>query len=250
METILVFESLKKFINQKPGLNPADYGCDAGQRSYTSASAWSDAVRNMRSEANSIKRDGTRARKALREAMQYPFNADILADAFKRAFSGRLSWDGQELEYTTGQYFPTEYRKAAAAVLERYISEVKPKFNPPAGIVYHSTRDIERDAERAGSHFFDRSSKRFFRSRILPDAFHGNGGCYFVTSEQFEASNGHRAPRGYTVRKFKPEDGDVSSFGPFNALSRAQALRFAKLASENPESALEQLSQFKEPWQR
>ena len=37
-------------------------------------------------------------------------------DAF-RAFSGRLSWDGASLSYCTGQYYPTEYRLAAAAVL-------------------------------------------------------------------------------------------------------------------------------------
>jgi hypothetical protein len=28
-----------------------------------------------------------------------------------------LSWDGKRLDYTTGQYWPTEYRRAAAAVL-------------------------------------------------------------------------------------------------------------------------------------
>lgn len=233
-----IFEALRKFINEKPEIDPREYGLDPnGRQAY-------------RADYSTIQRDGTKARKALREAQQYPFNAAIMAEAFGRAFSGRLSWTGTELEYTAGQYYPMEYRAAALAVLERYISEVKPKFNPPAGRVYYSSSDIATDAERAGSHFFDRSSKRFFRSRILPDAFHGNGGCYFVTSEQFESSQGVRAQRGYTVRKFKPEDGDVSSFGPFNVLSRSQALKAARIASEYPEAALEYLSQFKESWAR
>ena len=42
-------------------------------------------------------------------------SGDDLAESF-RAFSGRLSWNGERLEYVTGQYWPTEYRKAACAV--------------------------------------------------------------------------------------------------------------------------------------
>jgi hypothetical protein len=43
--------------------------------------------------------------------------AEHLTAAFPRAFSGRLSWDGAKLDYCTGQYWPTEYRAAACAVL-------------------------------------------------------------------------------------------------------------------------------------
>lgn len=239
MNTPQVFLVLQKFINQKPDLDPADYGCHPEQRTYTSNRAWWDAVRTMRQEANSIKRDGTLARKLLREAQSYPFNAETMAQAFRSAFSGRLSWDGKELEYTTGQYFPTEYRKAASAVLSYYVHAVKPKFVPETGTIFYSSADIERAADRAGSHFFDRDTKRFFRSRILPDAFHGTGGCYFVTSEQFVGSDGHKAERKFTVRKFNPVDADISSFGPFNELSRSQALRIARIASEYPDAALE-----------
>lgn len=237
MQANLVFEALRKFINQKPGLDPANYGCAHGQA--RSRGEWGEAWRNMQKELRDIQKDGTRARKALREAMQYPFNADIMAESFRRAFSGRLEWNGQELEYCAGQYFPTEYRAAAASVLERYVSEVKPKFLPENGQVFYSAADIESAANRAGSHFFDKSAKRFFRSRILPDAWHGNGGVYFVTSEQFEGSNGYRKPRYYTVQKFDPKDGDIHTFGPFNELSKTQARKYAKIASEYPLAALE-----------
>ena len=42
-----------------------------------------------------------------------------LKDALKGSFSGRLSWDDEKrrLDYCVGQYFPTEYRNAACAVL-------------------------------------------------------------------------------------------------------------------------------------
>jgi hypothetical protein len=39
---------------------------------------------------------------------------DLLAGF--RGYGGRLEWTGKGLQYTTGQYWPTEYRKAAAAV--------------------------------------------------------------------------------------------------------------------------------------
>lgn len=241
--TTPVFEALKNFINQKSNLDPANYGCHPDQRAYPGNREWWDAVRSMRREADSIKRDGTRARKALREAMSYPFNAAIMAEAFGRAFSGRLSWNGHELEYCTGQYFPTEYRAAALAVLSYYVHAIKPKFVPPTGTIFYSSADIERAADHAGSHFFDRDTKRFFRSRILADAFHGNGGCYFVTSEQYVGSDGHKAPRKYTVRKFDPSTADISTFGPFNELTRERALRIARIASEYPDAAKEALGQ-------
>ncbi len=44
-------------------------------------------------------------------------DADALKYAFRHAFSGRLSYENGRLEYCTGQYYPTEYRAAACAVL-------------------------------------------------------------------------------------------------------------------------------------
>jgi hypothetical protein len=152
-----------------------------------------------------------------------------------------LTWKNGQLDYCTGQYFPTEYRKAASAVLSYYIHAVKPKFVPETGTIFYSSADIERASERAGSHFFDRDTKRFFRSRTLADAFHGTGGCYFVTSEQFVNSDGHKAERKFTVRKFDPVTADIDTFGPFNELSRSRALSIARIASEYPDAALESM---------
>jgi hypothetical protein len=230
-----IFDALEKFINARPNLDPANYGLGRGQT--PDRKQWFECRRVWQAEHRSITQDGTRARKALREARNYPENAAILAESFLRAFSGRLSWNGKELEYCTGQYYPTEYRKAAATVLEYYCHEVKPKFDPPEGVIYTHKDQIIGASERKGSHYFDRETMSFFRSRVLSPVFHGKGGVYFVTSEC--GPNGRRA---FTVRQFNPIDASIDTFGPFNELSREKALRIARIASEYPEAAKEALA--------
>lgn len=75
-----------------------------------------------RAEQRSVTRDLHHYR-ALRSAVAWrEFTPAQWADAF-RAYSGRLTLthdaDGmpRRLDYCTGQYFPTEYRRAACAVL-------------------------------------------------------------------------------------------------------------------------------------
>lgn len=66
----------------------------------------------------------------------------------------------------------------------------------PQGVkVYRAVDEIREDARRAGSHWFDADTLRFFRSRIGETVY---GGRFFVTSESrgFDASEG----RAYTVR--------------------------------------------------
>jgi hypothetical protein len=110
-----ILAALRKFIRQRPGLELCNYG-DAS---------------SYRSEARGIARDRRDAETLLAavEACESLTGA-MLLEAFPRAFSGRLkcevlrpAQDGDacevrvRLSYCTGQYFPTEYRKAAAAVL-------------------------------------------------------------------------------------------------------------------------------------
>jgi len=97
-----ILTALDAFIRQRPGL---DYG------NYGDPSAY-------RAEVRSIGRDLQDARALLHAVELRPsITAAMLREAFQSAFSGRLSWDGARLDYTTGQYWPTEYRRAAAAVL-------------------------------------------------------------------------------------------------------------------------------------
>ena len=95
-----ILDALYKWIHQRPGLDFGNYG----------------DVAVYRSEVRSITRDLHDARLLLRAVELSSVSAETLEGAF-RAFSGRLTWDGKHLDYCTGQYWPTEYRKAAAAVL-------------------------------------------------------------------------------------------------------------------------------------
>ena len=114
-----ILAALDAFTRQRPGLEYGNYASDwrdiEGRRAY---------FREMRS----ITRDLHDFR-ALLAAVSWrsSITADDLRAGF-RAYSGRLTLHEESsaggsqsprawLEYCTGQYFPTEYRKAACAVL-------------------------------------------------------------------------------------------------------------------------------------
>lgn len=96
-----ILSALSAFIRQRPGLEFGNYG----------------DVSAYRSEMRSITRDRHQAETLLAAvSWRTGITAAHLKDAF-RAYSGRLTWDGNKLDYCTGQYFPTEYRRAVCAVL-------------------------------------------------------------------------------------------------------------------------------------
>lgn len=114
----LILEALHKWVAQRPGFEPGNYD-RAGYRSD------SRRVTQQRHDFD---------RMALSVATLQEITADDLIAAFA-AFSGRLSlmrrdsagekvivhardtFDAVELDYCTGQYWCTEYRAAACAVL-------------------------------------------------------------------------------------------------------------------------------------
>lgn len=101
-----ILTALDAWIRQRPGLDFGNYG----------------DVRSYRAEVRSIGRDLQHARTLLQYvALRDSITADMLLEGF-RAFSGRLSIREDDkgrarLDYCTGQYWPTEYRRAACAVL-------------------------------------------------------------------------------------------------------------------------------------
>lgn len=100
-----ILEALSAFARQRSGIEFGNYG----------------DVSAFRSEQRSITKDLHHARKLLAYvALRDSITADMLREGF-RAYSGRLTLKetarGVELSYCTGQYFPTEYRKAVCAVL-------------------------------------------------------------------------------------------------------------------------------------
>lgn len=101
-----ILEALRAHVNGRPGLEFANYG----------------DIRAYRAESRQILRD-KRDFEQLFNAVSWrdSLTADDL-QAATRAYSGRLQIkEGPErrvtVEYCTGQYYPTEYRKAACAVL-------------------------------------------------------------------------------------------------------------------------------------
>jgi hypothetical protein len=98
-----LIDALSTFIAQRPGLDFANYG----------------DVSSYRSEIRSIVKDLHHARELLQAvAWCDSITAD---DIIAASQSGRLTIEttarGFRIDYTTGQYFPTEYRRAAASLL-------------------------------------------------------------------------------------------------------------------------------------
>lgn len=111
-----ILNALSAFANQRPGIDPMNYG------------SWSAYC----SESRSVTRDLHDFRTLLAAVRwRSGIDAERLQAAF-RAYSGRLTCKVDDrvteslprgsgtrvtLDYCTGQYFATEYRKAACAVL-------------------------------------------------------------------------------------------------------------------------------------
>jgi hypothetical protein len=85
---------------------------------------------------------------------------------------------------------------------------------------YQNIRQIEYANTSAGHHFFDKSTMRFFRSKIASQSV--INGRYFITSEQFDASS----PRLYTIRVAN-DDGTIDTVGEFQAYETVQAAKRA-----------------------
>lgn len=97
--------------------------------------------------------------------------------------------------------------------------------------------DIKLANRQAGQHFFEPGTMRFFDSRIGQTVYEGPGGVFFTTSEQFHGSNGYTAVRKYTVRRFDPKTGHVTTMRDFNDLTRSAAVRVAQRCADGLEAA-------------
>jgi len=94
-------------------------------------------------------------------------------------------------------------------------------------------------AKVTGSHFFDRSTMKSFKSKLEPRIFEAPEGVYFVTSEKFElVFSDHKEPRKWTVRLFdldgrirtvKVNNGEENGWYGFQKFnSRDQAYRYVE----------------------
>jgi hypothetical protein len=220
--------ALADFAYQRSGIEPGNY-----------YQTWQDraGVKAYREEVRSIQADMKRFKRALDVAGAEGVTDREVLDAAPHAFSGRLEWRTNAMpghwEYTTGQYFPTEYRKAAATVLEVAINIVR-RSRPAAEQRVTTIAELEALNERNGGHFFESQTIRFFNSRIESGII---GGRYFVTSEAMPAMGGKPGgERRYSVRSFDSK-GNIQRVGEFHkcaTLSDArQAIR--ELEKHTPE---------------
>ena len=102
-----IIAALRKWIAQRPGLEFGNYG----------------DVSSYRAEMRSIGKDLQHARAMINYvAWHDSITADMILDA---AGSGRLTLtaDGDKvtINYVTGQYWPTEYRRAVCALMSSVI---------------------------------------------------------------------------------------------------------------------------------
>lgn len=106
-----IIETLVTFVNQRPGLEPANYAGrpDLYRQDYREGCL--QPLHDFRKLVAAVRwRDS--------------LSADDLREAFRLAYGGRLSLhDDGSLEYTPGQYGALEYRWAACAVLARALRE-------------------------------------------------------------------------------------------------------------------------------
>jgi hypothetical protein len=129
-----LLESLNRWIAQRPGLDFANYG----------------EVSCYRSEMRSITKDRHHAEALLAAVSWREITADSIIEASKHAFSGRLTIEetpnGFSIQYCTGQYFPTEYRRAVCAVL--------------SSALWHYWRESETFGDDCGADYIRQTAKK------------------------------------------------------------------------------------------
>ena len=104
--TVKTIEKFVSFANQRPGLEYANYG----------------EPTSYRQEGREITKDLHDFRELLTLAYRRIENLDNAIEMYLKNSSNRLTLNAKgELEYCTGQYFPTEYRPAANRVLSNLI---------------------------------------------------------------------------------------------------------------------------------
>lgn len=97
MEKSELLRALRAFIAQRPGMEPGNYG------------SWG----SYRQESREVTQD----RQHAETLIQHCELSGITAEAIIAQATRRLKIENGRIDYCTGQYFPTEYRKAVCRLL-------------------------------------------------------------------------------------------------------------------------------------
>lgn len=118
--------ALYAWIRQRPGLDYGNYG----------------EITSYRAELRGIQKDLDHARQLLRAVELSSITGEDLLKAF-HAFSGRMEWKDGHLEYCTGQYWPTEYRKVVCAIAAQALWDHKRNHCMPSPVLMHNSETGE-----------------------------------------------------------------------------------------------------------
>lgn len=179
-------------------------GLDA--RNYFSSWSDRDGRRAYNEDGRSILNDWRDVKRALADCGSVGVLDAEVIEASKSAFSGRMTWTGDHWDYCTGQYWPTEYRRATAVVLEQAARLKRQSLPPETMTMITSIAELAALNKRNGGCWFDKGSMRFFGTSFESGIVRGK---YFITSEQ--PPHGSRK---YSIRSFDAE-GNISTVGGF-----------------------------------
>lgn len=177
-----------------------------------------NGVRAFRADCRAVRDQWAAVKVAVHEAgILHTLDDEILAVAK----GGRWEWKDGHWDYCPGQYYPMEFRGAAARIIEEANRQHRRAQDPterePANM-----EDLKRLNKQNGGCWFGPGEMRFFGTRIESGILPGHR---FITSEQ--PPNG---PRKYSVRSFDNK-GDIDTVGDFCGYnSKADALAAAKTA--------------------
>jgi hypothetical protein len=160
--------ALAAFIGQRSGIEFGNY----------QSGDWKHSREIFNQDYRPILRRGRQARELLRFVRHCDsITAEMLIEG-TRAYSGRLQFiqDGAEVrvDYCTGQYFPTEYRAAACAVLASCLWDWLRRSMPApdgkttrghgVGVFHHETEHDSYSGKTAGEWIRAAAAREFCRS--------------------------------------------------------------------------------------
>lgn len=183
---------------------------------------WVSTIKLAAEYTEGIRMLGAALSKTARPWEVASITADI--DSNRTALGKKGDW-----RYTTGQYFPTEYRKAAATLIEyatRRVRQARPKETAERITTIAQLKALN---QKNGNCWFDKSSMSFFGTKIESEVIQGE---YFITSDKrgFDDDLG----RGFTIRRFNLDGSirrEIGELGQYDSKSEALSALLEHLKS-------------------
>ena len=138
-----ILKALESFVNQRPGFNLREYA----------------SLADYRADQRPVEKQLKAAREMLRYIMWHDsITASHIVNATRhKRISIKINGDKVTIDYTVGQCFPTEYRKAVCMLLQ--------------SVLWDYWRDNDPSIVTAADIY--KKAKKEFRSKYVTDLFKG-----------------------------------------------------------------------------